>query len=233
MIHFSGTVIALFLLFEIIREILLRKPIIAGFFIFATIIWTLVFSRFSYKLFKPKDVQKIAYIPEPKLYYAVFIFLYCSSLLLGCYIFYQTMNKYKWFYTITSIFSFLLVWVGAFCHRRAVEQLGNRWVDGIVVQPEQKIEIKKWYSIVRHPVYFSNLLLSIGTNFFFFFSLITAIFTGIIYFIAANNRASKEEQLLIQHIPQYEEYRKKTPAKLLPKPSEFFKMLFTDFRNWY
>jgi hypothetical protein len=61
MIHFSGTVIALFLLFEIIREILLRKPIIAGFFIFATIIWTLVFSRFSYKLFKPKDVQKIAY----------------------------------------------------------------------------------------------------------------------------------------------------------------------------
>ena len=88
--------------------------------------------------------------------------------------------------------------------------LGQFWSAELETLPEHRLVDKGPYAFVRHPLYSSYLLLTIG-----FFFATSNWFVGalmLVYFIAVAARAHKEEEMLAVRLGDvYEEYREKTP----------------------
>ena len=142
----------------------------------------------------------------------------------------------RWLLLVQSFGGFLVIFVGAFCHRGAVSQLGDRWVDGIETLKNHRIEITSWYSLVRHPIYLGIGLVKVGT----LASVggpIAAILFGMFLFLAQWRRAALEECLLTSENPSaYGKYQITTPTMLVPRKSAlkpFFTMVAREFLRWY
>jgi len=84
----------------------------------------------------------------------------------------------------------------------------------IEIQEKQKVIDTGLYSVVRHPMYLSNLLiyLSIPLVLGSFYSLMTmCLFLFVFYF-----RIKNEEGVLIKELPGYSDYLKKVKYRLIP-----------------
>jgi len=93
--------------------------------------------------------------------------------------------------------------------------LGRNWSNHIKIYNGHTLVQKGMYKIVRHPLYFSIILMFYGAclvyhNLLGFFA-VTLIFVPFMYY-----RAKQEENLLIQTFPEYAEYKLKT-GMLFPK----------------
>ncbi len=92
-------------------------------------------------------------------------------------------------------------------------ELGRFWSDQLETLPEHRVIQSGPYAYVRHPLYSSYLVLTIG----FFLAtanwLVGALM--LVYFTTVAARAWKEEAMLITRLgPAYQSYREKTPRFL-------------------
>ena len=71
------------------------------------------------------------------------------------------------------------------------------------------------YAIVRHPMYTGFLLMFLGVPFLLgsWYTLIPAILFAILIL----TRIKFEEEMLIEGLPGYEEYKKRVKYKIIPK----------------
>jgi protein-S-isoprenylcysteine O-methyltransferase Ste14 len=89
-------------------------------------------------------------------------------------------------------------------------ELGRFWSDQLETLPEHRVIQSGPYAYVRHPLYSSYLILTIG----FFLAtanwLVGALM--LVYFLAVAARAWKEEAMLVTRLGSaYQAYREKTP----------------------
>lgn len=93
--------------------------------------------------------------------------------------------------------------------------LGKNWANQIKIYKEHTLVQTGMYSIVRHPLYSSIILMFYGGCLVYrniaVFAAVSLIFVPFMYY-----RAKQEEVLLLQSFPKYEEYKKKT-GMLFPK----------------
>jgi protein-S-isoprenylcysteine O-methyltransferase Ste14 len=92
----------------------------------------------------------------------------------------------------------------------------NSYASGIIeTDKEQKVITTGPYRIVRHPMYVGGLLL------IFFMPLALGSYWALLFafllFVVIALRLVYEEKFLMQNLPGYEEYCKKTPYRLIPR----------------
>jgi protein-S-isoprenylcysteine O-methyltransferase Ste14 len=94
--------------------------------------------------------------------------------------------------------------------------LGRFWSGELETLPEHRLVRSGPYAFVRHPLYSSYLVLTVGL-----FLATANWFVGalmLIYFLAVTRRASKEEEMLVGRLgPVYAAYCETTP-RFLPFP---------------
>ncbi len=85
---------------------------------------------------------------------------------------------------------------------------------GLVIHEDQKVITTGLYSLVRHPLYMGGVIMSIAIPITLgsLISLIPAAFLPFIYAF----RIKKEEQMLIENLAGYNEYKEKVKYRLLP-----------------
>lgn len=87
--------------------------------------------------------------------------------------------------------------------------LGRNWANQIKIYKTHTLVQTGMYSIVRHPLYSSIILMFYGGCLVYrnitAFTAVSVIFVPFMYY-----RAKQEETLLLQSFPNYEEYKKKT-----------------------
>jgi protein-S-isoprenylcysteine O-methyltransferase Ste14 len=87
--------------------------------------------------------------------------------------------------------------------------LGKNWANQIKIYKEHTLVQTGMYSIVRHPLYSSIILMFYGGCLVYgnmaAFAAVSFVFVPFMYY-----RAKQEETLLLQSFPKYEEYKKKT-----------------------
>lgn len=87
--------------------------------------------------------------------------------------------------------------------------LGSNWANHIKIYDEHTLIQNGLYSVVRHPLYASIMLMFYGACLVYRNILcllaVTFIFIPFMYY-----RAKQEERLLIQNFPEYEGYKKRT-----------------------
>ena len=84
----------------------------------------------------------------------------------------------------------------------------------IEIQENQKVIDTGLYSVVRHPMYSSTILLFLSTPF-----ILGSLFSFLIFMlypIIIANRIKNEEQVLEQGLKGYSEYKKKVKYKVVP-----------------
>ena len=84
----------------------------------------------------------------------------------------------------------------------------------IEIQEDQKVIDTGLYSIVRHPMYSSTILLFLSIPLILGSLLSFLIF--MLYPIIIANRIKNEEQVLEQGLKGYSEYKKKVKYKVVP-----------------
>ncbi|RVU54489.1 methyltransferase family protein [Anaerosphaera multitolerans] len=111
------------------------------------------------------------------------------------------------------IISLVLMIVGYVIYTIVILQ--NTYASRIVkVVEDQKLISEGIYSLVRHPLYFSTLLIFIPTPLILgsWYALIPMVFYPIIII----KRIKEEENLLIKELKGYEEYTEKVKYRLIP-----------------
>lgn len=85
---------------------------------------------------------------------------------------------------------------------------------GLMIHENQEVITTGPYSIVRHPMYISALIMafSIPVTLGSLIGLIPSIFVPVIFVI----RIRKEEEMLLRSNKGYDDYRKKVKDKLIP-----------------
>lgn len=85
---------------------------------------------------------------------------------------------------------------------------------GLVIHEEQKVITTGLYSLIRHPLYTGGVIMSIAIPITLgsLISLIPAAFLPFIYAF----RIKKEEQMLIENLAGYDEYKEKVKYRLFP-----------------
>lgn len=85
---------------------------------------------------------------------------------------------------------------------------------GLRIHEHQKVITTGPYAIVRHPLYFGGIIMSISIPLTLgsWIGLIPALFAPVIYAV----RIRKEEQMLLKYLEGYDEYRIKVRYKLIP-----------------
>jgi len=86
---------------------------------------------------------------------------------------------------------------------------------GLRIHEDQKVIKTGLYSLVRHPLYMGGIIMSISIPITLgsLISLIPVAFMPYIYVV----RIRKEEQMLLNSLEGYDEYRKEVKYKLIPK----------------
>jgi protein-S-isoprenylcysteine O-methyltransferase Ste14 len=115
-----------------------------------------------------------------------------------------SLSRYHWVYFI--LLGFIIVFL---VFRE------NSFASGIIeTDTEQKVITTGPYRIIRHPMYSGGLLLLL------FAPLALGSYWGLpfalLLFIVIALRLHYEEKFLLQNLPGYEEYCKKTPYRLIP-----------------
>ena len=88
--------------------------------------------------------------------------------------------------------------------------LGTNWSNSMKIYENQKIITNGMYSIVRHPLFFSLILVLTGTSIIYKnYASLSA--TYLIFVPAMAYRAKKEEEVLVKEFPEYIEYAERVP----------------------
>lgn len=116
---------------------------------------------------------------------------------------------------IIIIIGTLFVLIGCIMNLIGRYYLGSNWANHIRIYEDHTLIIKGPYKLVRHPLYFSIILMLYGgsliyRNYISFF-VISIIFVPFMYY-----RAKQEEVLLIKEFPDYSKYQRNT-GMLFPK----------------
>ncbi len=105
----------------------------------------------------------------------------------------------------------LLTAAGSVLAAWAVRSIGKDMQTDIAVNKGHVLRTEGAYSVVRHPMYLSLILLCLGAG----FATLNLLLTGFALFVLAPVqflRARKEEDLFLKHFGKaYTAYRKKTP----------------------
>jgi protein-S-isoprenylcysteine O-methyltransferase Ste14 len=112
----------------------------------------------------------------------------------------------------------LAISISAFVIRRsAIRALGRFWSLHVEMREGHEFITSGPFRYVRHPAYFSMILEHVGMavllGAYFTFAIVMVLFVPTLWF-----RFRREEAALIRQLgPQYEEYRRRTPA-IIPLP---------------
>lgn len=108
------------------------------------------------------------------------------------------------FFKISGIILMLMGQVG---YLAALVYLGNNWSMWIEIKDGHALITDGPYKIVRHPMYFSMMLVLFGSGLAIsnYVILIFSLFAGVIYY----DRAKVEEEMLKDEFPEYDGYSKK------------------------
>ena len=108
-----------------------------------------------------------------------------------------------------------MIVLGCMANIKGRFNLGKNWANQIKIYKEHTLVKTGMYSIVRHPLYSSIILMFYGGCLVYrniaAFAAVSLIFVPFMYY-----RAKQEEVLLLQSFPSYEEYKKMT-GMLFPK----------------
>ncbi len=84
----------------------------------------------------------------------------------------------------------------------------------VTVESDQQLSSTGWYGLVRHPMYFGNVVLMVGTP------LALGSYWGLLFVVAGLGvlafRISDEETLLSEQLAGYREYTQKVHYRLVP-----------------
>lgn len=86
--------------------------------------------------------------------------------------------------------------------------LGKNWANHIIIYETHTFVTKGLYSIVRHPLYSSIMLMFYGAS-LAFSNYMVIVLTSIIFIPFMNYRAKQEEEELLKIFPEYKEYKKR------------------------
>lgn len=116
---------------------------------------------------------------------------------------------------IMMILGTAMIIVGCMANITGRFNLGKNWANQIKIYKEHTLVQTGMYSIVRHPLYSSIILMFYGGCLVYrniaAFLAVSLVFIPFMYY-----RAKQEEALLLQSFSAYEEYKKKT-GMLFPK----------------
>lgn len=108
-----------------------------------------------------------------------------------------------------------MIVLGCMANIKGRFNLGKNWANQIKIYKEHTLVQTGMYSIVRHPLYSSIILMFYGGCLVYrniaAFAAVSLIFVPFMYY-----RAKQEEVLLLQSFPKYEEYKSRT-GMLFPK----------------
>jgi protein-S-isoprenylcysteine O-methyltransferase Ste14 len=132
---------------------------------------------------------------------------------------------------VWTVIGCITVALGVILNIVARIQLGSLWSNNIVIYNDQKLFNKGLYGIVRHPLYATIFLVSIGLALQYqnYISLVLAIFIFLpmLYF-----RIFMEEKVLLKYLKGYDEYVKSVPVLCPFSFSPFFSVRETRINSW-
>ena len=88
-------------------------------------------------------------------------------------------------------------------------QLKSNWANQIKIYDDQSLITSGIYSLVRHPLYASIMLMLFGGS-IVYANYISAILTAVVFIPFMYHRARQEEIMLEQQFKSYSDYKKKT-----------------------
>lgn len=89
-------------------------------------------------------------------------------------------------------------------------QLGTAWSSRIAVYTKQCLVTTGLYSIVRHPLYSSLIMMLLGVGIIYYNVLVMAL-TALVFIPMMYFRARREEQVLREGFADYDKYQKRVP----------------------
>jgi len=114
-----------------------------------------------------------------------------------------------------SLYRFLLVTGAVFVATGAIVniwgrlQLKSNWANQIKIYKDHSLVTTGAYSIVRHPLYASLMLMLLGGS-MVYMNYISAILTAAVFIPFMYHRAKQEELMLAQQFNNYSDYKRKT-----------------------
>jgi protein-S-isoprenylcysteine O-methyltransferase Ste14 len=132
---------------------------------------------------------------------------------------------------VWTIIGCVTVVLGVILNIVARIQLGSLWSNNIVIYHDQKLVNKGLYGIVRHPLYATIFLMSIGLALQYqnYISLILAIFIFLpmLYF-----RIFREEKVLLKYLKGYDQYTMIVPMLCPFSLKLFFSVREARINSW-
>lgn len=118
------------------------------------------------------------------------------------------------FHALGLVTGLILCAIGVWMTVLGVRQLGPALTPAVTPVPEGRLVTTGVYSIVRHPLYFSMILMAIGWS-LFWGSLLALVFSVVLAVFFAF-KASVEEKLLSEKYAEYAEYKARVINKIIP-----------------
>ncbi|MBN3041180.1 MAG: isoprenylcysteine carboxylmethyltransferase family protein [Candidatus Omnitrophica bacterium] len=101
-----------------------------------------------------------------------------------------------------------MVIAGTIINIRGRLMLGVNWADQVKIYDDQTLVSKDIYSLVRHPLYSSLMLIFYGGS-LIYLNWLAFLANSLIFIPFMYYRAKQEESLLIERFSQYRDYQKK------------------------
>jgi protein-S-isoprenylcysteine O-methyltransferase Ste14 len=115
----------------------------------------------------------------------------------------------KLYYRVLLVKGAVLVAAGAIINILGRLQLKSNWADQIKIYENQSLVTAGVYSLVRHPLYASIMLMLFGGS-IVYMNYISAILTTVIFIPFMYYRAKQEENILEQQFKNYSDYEGET-----------------------
>ena len=93
-------------------------------------------------------------------------------------------------------------------------QLGSSLTPFPTPRPGGEMSVAGVYALARHPMYGGGIVLALGWS-VLFASVVGLVLTAVLA-VFFELKARREEAWLVDHYPEYEAYRRRTPRRLLP-----------------
>ena len=107
-----------------------------------------------------------------------------------------------------KIIGTIMIVSGAVINILGRKQLGRNWANHIKIYDNHTLITKGVYSIARHPLYSSIMLMLFGGS-VAYANWLCAVLTAVVFIPMMNYRAKQEEEMLMGKFPEYKEYMKK------------------------
>ena len=106
-----------------------------------------------------------------------------------------------------------LFFMGATLYNR--RYLGRFWLSVNSLEPSHQVVDMGPYSLVRHPIYTTTLVMYIGTVLVFptWWNMVTVVLVTLAYAF----RIRGEDHFLVENLPGYRDYQERVPYCLIPR----------------